>query len=237
MTANLLSQLSLAGGLLAGLASSLHCVGMCGGIASSLTLTLAPGAGPMARARTLMLAQAGRILAYVIAGSVLAALGSQVYFGFDRSVAHVVLRWAGALVLVYIGLSVIGWAPSLAGLDRLGHGVQRVIHQRFGGGFSATTPVLAGLVWGLLPCGMVYAALFYALLSANPVSGGLIMLGFGLGTLPAVTAAAFGVSRFVDFAQSPRSRFAIGAAIIVLGFASAALPWRAIAAFCGIPLD
>ncbi len=237
MTANLLSQLSLAGGVLAGLASSLHCVGMCGGIAASLTLTLSPEDGPMARARTLMLAQAGRIIAYVIAGSLLAALGSQVYFGFDRSLAHVVLRWAGALVLVYIGLSVIGWAPSLAGLDRLGHSVQAVIHRRFGTGFSAATPLLAGLTWGLLPCGMVYAALFYALLSADPLSGGLIMLGFGLGTLPAVTAAAFGVSRFVDFAQSPRSRFVVGLAIIALGFASAALPWRAIAAFCGIPLD
>ena len=98
MTANLLSQLSLAGGVLAGLASSLHCVGMCGGIASSLTLTLAPGAGPMARARTLMLAPAGRVLASVIAGPVLAALGPHVSFGFRQAVALLLLgcgAWPG----------------------------------------------------------------------------------------------------------------------------------------------
>ncbi|WP_339333457.1 sulfite exporter TauE/SafE family protein [uncultured Maricaulis sp.] len=235
MTTTALSELSLAGGLLAGFASSLHCVGMCGGIAASLTMTLSPSAGKADRIRTLMLAQLGRIVAYTAAGAVLAAIGSQVYFGFDRGEAHQVLRWVGASVLVYIGLSVLGWAPSLAGLDRVGQRVQAFAGARLGGGLQAGSPLLAGLVWGLLPCGMVYAALFYALLSGGPVSGGLIMLGFGLGTLPAVTAAAFGMSRFMGLARSTGTRWLVGGLIIVLGFASAAIPWRHIAALCGLP--
>ncbi|WP_323762609.1 sulfite exporter TauE/SafE family protein [Maricaulis sp.] len=233
----MLGEISLAGGFLAGLASSLHCVGMCGGIASSLTLSLSPGGSQGDRVRVLLLAQMGRILAYTLAGAVLAAIGTGIYFGFDRAEAHYVMRWAGASILVYIGLSVMGWAPALSGLDRLGQGVHRFMGARFDGVFRAASPVLAGLVWGLLPCGMVYAALLYALLSGSVVSGGLVMLGFGLGTLPAVTAAALGLTRFLALARRPGTRHFVGLAIISLGFASAAIPWRALAALCGIPLD
>lgn len=233
----MLGEISMAGGFLAGLASSLHCVGMCGGIASSLTLSLAPNGSPGDRVRTLLLAQLGRIIAYTLAGAVLAAIGSSIYFGFDRAEAHFVMRWAGALVLVYIGLSVMGWAPALSGLDRLGDGVTRFMGARLGGAFRSASPVLAGLVWGLLPCGMVYAVLLYALLSGSAVSGGLVMLGFGLGTLPAVTAAALGLTQFLALARRPGTRYWVGSLIILAGFASAAIPWRALAALCGIPLD
>lgn len=233
----MLGEISMAGGFVAGLASSLHCVGMCGGIASSLTLSLSPDGSRTDRARVLLLAQLGRIISYTLAGAALAAIGTSIYFGFDRAEAHFVMRWAGALVLVYIGLSVMGWAPALSGLDRFGQGIHRLIGARFGGAFRAASPVLAGLVWGLLPCGMVYAVLLYALLSGSAVSGALVMLGFGLGTLPAVTAAALGLTQFLALARRPGTRYLVGATIVVIGFASAAIPWRALAALCGIELD
>lgn len=231
-----LSELSIAGGVLAGFASSLHCVGMCGGIAASLSATLG-GETAGGRARALMLAQAGRILAYVLAGAVLAALGAQAYFSFDRAEAHLLLRWAAAAMLVYIGLSVAGWAPSLAGFDRLGRHILGWIRRPFGGALSMASPLAAGFVWGFLPCGMVYATLFYAMLSGRILDGALIMLGFGLGTLPAVTAAAFGVSSLLSAARTPRVRIGVGLTIVLLGIVSAALPWRTIAALCGIPVD
>lgn len=230
-----LSELSILGGLLAGFASSLHCVGMCGGIAASLSVSLG-GDSAGGRTRALMLAQTGRIAAYVLAGALLAALGSQAYFAFDRSEAHLVLRWLAAAMLVYIGLSVMGWAPALAGLDRIGARLLGWIRTPFSGALSLASPLLAGVLWGFLPCGMVYATLFYAMLSGTALNGALIMLGFGLGTLPAVTAAAFGLSGLLAAARTPRVRFGVGLAIIVLGVASAALPWRTIAAFCGIEL-
>jgi len=231
-----LTELSFLGGLLAGFASSLHCVGMCGGIAASLSISLGGQAGT-GQARALMLAQTGRILAYVSVGSLLAVLGSQAYLEVDRATAHLVLRWAAAMVLVYIGLSVAGWAPSLAGLDRLGVRVVGVLQAPFRGALAQAGPVAAGFVWGLLPCGMVYAALFYAMLSADPGRGALIMLGFGLGTLPAVTAAALGAGRFLALARSNGVRRAVGAGLVLLGVLSAAIPWRTIAMLCGIPLE
>jgi len=230
-----LSELSILGGLLAGFASSLHCVGMCGGIAASLSVSLG-GDSTAGRARALMLAQTGRIAAYVLAGGLLAALGSRAYFAFDQTTAHFVLRWLAAAMLVYIGLSVMGWAPTLAGLDRVGTRLLGWIRTPFSRALSLASPLLAGFLWGFLPCGMVYATLFYAMLSGTALNGALIMLGFGLGTLPAVTAAAFGLSGLLAAARTPRVRFAVGLTIVVLGVASAALPWRTIAAFCGIDI-
>lgn len=232
-----LDDLSILGGLLAGFASSLHCVGMCSGIAASLMFTLAPDAGERERRTVILKAQFGRILAYMLAGAVLGAIGSQFYFDADRTEGFMVLRWAGAVTLVYIGLSVAGWAPSLAGLDRVGVGVMRLAQRPVGGHLSAATPIMAGFFWGLLPCGMVYAALFYAMLSGTPGQAAAIMAGFGVGTLPAVLASAFGAAKLMSFAARPQMRLATGLAIASLGILSAALPWKAIAAFCGLPVD
>ena len=237
-----LSELSILGGLLTGFASSLHCVGMCGGIASSLMIGLSPDGNAKERARILFLAQMGRIFSYVIVGAILGALGSNLYLGFDRAEAHLLLRWVGAVTLVYIGLSVAGWAPSLAGLDRLAVKVADLLQRPFGkslsfGGPGFIRPILAGMIWGMLPCGMVYAALFYAMLAGDGWSGGAIMAGFGLGTLPAVSGAALGAGLLVSWAKRPGMRRGIGLAIVFLGVISAALPWQTIAALCGISLD
>lgn len=231
-----LSELSLLGGLLAGLASSLHCVGMCGGIASSMMMGLAPGEDSAARGRVLLLAQMGRISAYILVGAALGALGANAYLAVDREAAHLVLRWMGGAVLVYIGLSVAGWAPSLAGLDRLSGPVSRLMATPMRGALATASPYLAGLAWGMLPCGMVYAVLLYAMLAGDPVQSAAIMAGFGLGTLPAVTAAAFGAGVLLDWARRPGLRTGLGLLIAGLGFASVAIPWKAVAAFCGISL-
>lgn len=232
-----LDDLSILGGLLAGFASSLHCVGMCSGIAASLMFTLAPDANESERRAVILKAQIGRVAAYVLAGAVLGAVGSQFYFDADRTEGFMVLRWAGGVTLVYIGLSVAGWAPSLAGLDRVGVGVMRLAQKPLGGQLSAATPVMAGFFWGLLPCGMVYAALFYAMLSGTPGQAAAIMAGFGAGTLPAVLASAFGAAKLMSFAARPQMRVVTGLSIVSLGVLSAALPWKAIAAFCGIPVE
>ena len=232
-----LAELSILGGLLAGFASSLHCVGMCGGIAASLMLGLSPDEGKSARARTLLIAQSGRITAYILAGALLGAIGSSAYLAFDRESAHLIMRWLGAAVLVYIGLSVAGWAPSLAGLDRFGGRIATLLGRTGTSRLGPAAPYFAGLLWGLLPCGMVYAALLYAMLAGNAAGGAAIMAGFGLGTLPAVTAAAFGTGLLADLGGRPGARLAVGLAIAALGVLSAALPWKTIAALCGIPID
>ena len=110
-------SLTFLGGLLMGLASSLHCAGMCGAIASSLMFAFSPGEATAERARTLLAAQAGRVLMYVAGGVVLGGVGSAFYGAFDHAMAYLVMRWAAAVALGWIGLSVAGFAPTLAALS------------------------------------------------------------------------------------------------------------------------
>jgi uncharacterized protein len=218
-----LSSLTLGGGLLLGLASSLHCAGMCGPIATSLMF----GFGPRQN-RTLAAAQAGRILVYVTAGTLAGAAGGLAVGAAPHPNAFLIMRVAAALSLGWIGFSLLGLAPSLAGIDRLTAPVARAV-MRFRGPSGA---LAAGMVWGFLPCGMVYGALFYAGLSGGALSGALVMAGFGLGTLPSVTAVALGLGRFRALAHKPGARAAVGLGLMGIAAASLALPAQAAGIFC-----
>ena len=213
------------GGLLLGLASSLHCVGMCGGVASSLMFAFSSGDALKERARALSAAQAGRVLVYIVAGASVGAVGSTAYGAVQHAGANLFTRWAAAVALGWIGLSVAGLAPSLSALDRLAEPIGASLRfspkQRLSGDSGAFA---SGLLWGFFPCGMVYGALFYAMLSGTPLGGAAVMAGFGLGTLPSVTAAALGVSTFRRLARTPGARLAVGLGIMALAAASVAIP-------------
>ncbi|GIX26923.1 MAG: hypothetical protein KatS3mg123_0804 [Burkholderiales bacterium] len=75
----------------------------------------------------------------------------------------------------------------------------------------------AGTVWGWLPCGLVYSVLFTALLSASPVTGALIMLAFGAGTLPNLMAMGWFAGSLKGFLQRPWVRYGAGAVIVAFG--------------------
>ena len=226
-------SLTFLGGLLMGLASSLHCAGMCGAIASSLMFAFSPGETPAERARTLLAAHAGRLMMYVAGGMVLGAAGSAFYGAFDHAAAYLVMRWAAAVALGWIGLSVAGFAPSLAVVDRFAAPIAQSLRFSPAPAFAGGTGAFAsGLLWGVLPCGMVYGALFYAMLSGSALGGGAVMAGFGLGTLPSVTAVALGISSFRRLARVRQARVWVGLAIIAIAAASVAVPALASAGFC-----
>jgi uncharacterized protein len=226
-------SLTFLGGLLMGLASSLHCAGMCGAIASSLMFAFSPGGATAERARTLLAAQAGRVLMYVAGGVVLGGVGSAFYGAFDHAMAYLVMRWAAAVALGWIGLSVAGLAPTLAVVDRFAAPIAESLRFSPAPALASGTGAFAsGLLWGLLPCGMVYGALFYAMLSGSAVRGGAVMAGFGLGTLPSVTAVAVGISSFRRLARARTARVLVGLAIVALAAASVAFPVLASVGLC-----
>ena len=194
---------------------------------------LARQGGESGRVRALFAAHAGRVLMYVAGGAALGAVGSSIYGAFDHAGAFLAMRWAAAVALGWIGLSVAGFAPSLAIVDRIAAPIAGRL--RFAAAAPATGGAGAfasGLVWGLLPCGMVYGALFYAMLTGEAWRGAAVMAGFGLGTLPSVTAVALGLSRFRRLAQAPRARLAVGLGIMALAAASMAVPAMTIGGFC-----
>lgn len=227
-------EFGLLGGVLMGLASSLHCAGVCGGVASSLLLATGP-ARPTASAQgqALLAAQLGRATTYTLFGAVV-GLGGAGFAGLlELAGAQAALRVLAGAALVLSGLSIAGLAPSFAAADRLvGGALGRVsMPSRFGRG---ATPYALGLAWGLAPCGMVYAALTNAMLSGSALGGATFMAGFGLATAPAVAAAAFGARTLAGLGWRARGqlRLTLGLALASLGGLSLVEPAMALSALC-----
>ena len=219
-----------------GLAGSLHCAGLCGGIASSLLLaTDAPDVAPATRAATLLKIQFGRALSYTLCRAMVGGGGAAFAGLVNLAGVQPMTRIAAACALVWTGCSVAGLAPSFAILDRIQASTFRSWPVAARRPFRKPHPVVLGILWGFAPCGMVYAALFNAILSGSMASGAAFMAGFGLATIPAVASAAFGVTALAGFGvRLPRSklRAALGTALLALGLASLAEPAASLSALC-----
>ncbi|MEO1197860.1 MAG: sulfite exporter TauE/SafE family protein [Pseudomonadota bacterium] len=214
------TDLTIFGGFLLGLAASLHCAAMCGGIASGITFMFDPK-DARARAVVLLTAQAGRIVAYCLGGALVGVLGTAVYGVIQQELAFQLLQWAAAVTLLWIGLSVAGILPPLSALDGVARHVMPNLTRVTEGlqTLGPAAPFALGLTWGLLPCAMVYAALFTAMLTGSAFGGAQLMLGFGLGTLPAVTLTAFGVTGLARIEARALARTAVGLGIACVGIA------------------
>jgi uncharacterized protein len=210
----------LVAGLVMGFASSLHCAGMCGPLGCALLLA-APKGGPRSDPLFMLLsAQAGRIASYALLGAAFGIFGAGLYGIANFQAAHAVLQWSAALTIVWTGLSVAGLVPAMFGLDRLLAPVAGAVAGLRRGWLPVGYPrlVLAGLIWGITPCAMVYAALFNSLLTGSVEGGVLMMTAFGLGTLPSVTLASFGIYRMgTSFRATRWGRLASGAALVAAG--------------------
>jgi sulfite exporter TauE/SafE len=134
--------------------------------------------------------------------------------------AQQVLLFAMGVSLILLAAYVGGVAPWVRGVERAGAAVWRHIGPRARAFLPARTPARAfglGLVFGWVPCGMVYVALIAALTTADPLHGGLVMAAFGLGTLPNLLAISAWF-RFVAAAAKGRlARVLVAAVIAAMG--------------------
>lgn len=211
---------ALTGSAAIGLLGGVHCVGMCGGIAGALSHALPSRRQTRGR---LLLAHlqysAGRIASYCIAGALAGSMGlvAQRLLG---PAGGPLLRACAGVLLVGLGLYVSGWWLGLSRLERAGAGIWRWISPVFArlqGGTSGPRRLLLGVLWGWLPCGLVYSMLATAVSSGSPVTGALVMAGFGVGTLPALLSAGSLASELARLAQRRGTRRAAGIAIILFG--------------------
>ncbi|HEY9738693.1 MAG TPA: sulfite exporter TauE/SafE family protein [Trichocoleus sp.] len=173
-----------------------HCLGMCGPISAAFSLG-APGESAPSKRQLVgfhILLNLGRLLSYALVGAVIGGLGSVLVAGGQVAGLGSDLRRVMALItgglLIWFGLSQVSPAllPKLPLLHplrqgRLHNSLQRVMTQ-FSLGRQWWTPLLLGLVWGLVPCGFLYAAQIKAAETAQLGAGAATMLAFGLGTLP-----------------------------------------------------
>lgn len=182
-----LAEATSAAALLA-LAGAGHCLGMCGGISMSLSMAVQED---KRRGKRLWFWQAlfasGRVFTYTLLGALAGAFGQLL---IDTLPGAKPLAWLlAAVLMLLLGMMMLGHDIGLGKLERVGHFVWRKIQ-------PLTKPLvpirhagqalLLGMLWGFLPCGLLYTALALATSSGSALNGAMVMLVFGLVTIPPV---------------------------------------------------
>lgn len=187
--------------LLAGLAGSFHCVGMCGGIVAALSLR-GEGDSLPASIRRQLLYHLGRITTYALLGGAAGAFGAALSAPLLRTVSWWLFLAANLCVVAAgLGTALRLNRLNLALLEGSGGRFLARPLRRIMSSSSPLAPYPLGLLLGFLPCGLVYAPLPAAAASGTPLMGALIMASLGAGTTPALflcgsaSGAASGVVR------------------------------------------
>lgn len=199
----------------AGILGGVHCAGMCGGIAASLS---AASRGPVIPRQFAF--NAGRIGSYAAAGAAAGALGNLVTVMGPLFAVQTTLFVLANLLMILLGLYVAGWGGGVVRLEAVGGTLWRRIEplrRHFFPIDSTARAVGAGAVWGWVPCGLVYGMLALAMASGNAVSGALVLLAFGIGTLPSMLAAGLAAQRVLAWRRHAGVRRAAG--LILIGMA------------------
>lgn len=222
MTASLLIA-----ALAMGFFGSPHCLGMCGGIVAAFGISM-KNLTPAKRKTLIATYHLGRLLSYMALGVLATIVGSTVIAPFLTNNALPRILLGGALI--FAALLMLG-VPFLTRLEKLGLGLWNKlapVRQKVLPIDSIPKALGAGILWGLLPCGLVYGALVMAVsVSAaqiSPLSGSAFMLFFGLGTLPMLIAT----DTMIVWLQKTVSKFNLrkfsGALMLISGLAVALSP-------------
>ncbi|MEW9796926.1 sulfite exporter TauE/SafE family protein [Alteromonas sp. CYL-A6] len=211
-----MTELTGLSALLIGLAGGVHCIGMCGGIVTALQQAVPARRRPF----PYMLAyNLGRIISYTLAGALAGGVG-QMSAAVLPALGQV-LAWLSALMLVALALYLGQWWRGLAYLEKAGNAVWRLIQplsKRFLPFRSPLAALPYGLIWGWLPCGLVYSTLTWSLTSQQAGQGAFIMFCFGLGTLPTLLAVGSGADYLFKQFRKPRVRQFIASGLLIYSF-------------------
>jgi sulfite exporter TauE/SafE len=219
----------LIGAWLAGALGGVHCIAMCAAFIAATSardgVPRVDGAVPLLPARSIIRRQlgyqAGRIATYMLLGAAFGAAGAVALQAADLLPVQRVLYVIANVFLLILASSLATRSAGIAWLQRIG-----------GTAFGAALPMLRpllrhpglagrialGLAWGLVPCALVYSVLPLALFSGGAWQGALVMLAFGLGTLPNLAVTGLLIARTKALFERTALRFA--AAALLSGFAA-----------------
>ena len=206
-----------------GLLGGTHCAGMCGGIVSAITLGLPNDIRSNSNNLTLylLLYNAGRILSYIVAGLLIASLTIGLSSFADSMVIREFFTIVAAVMMILLGFYLAGWwTKAINKIEFAGSFIWKFIKplaQKF---IPIKTPgqaLMAGILWGWLPCGLVYTALIWATSAETIIQGGLIMACFGIGTLPVILGIGFFSNSLIHYIQQQWLRTSVGILMICFG--------------------
>jgi sulfite exporter TauE/SafE len=197
--------------LLFGLISSLHCIGMCGPIAMILPVSRN---NPAKKVVQILLYHTGRLTSYATLGFLFGLLGKGLYLaGIQQQISIVV-----GIVMIIIAI-VPDKVFARYNFSRPIYNVISKIKASLGNQFKRKSPdalFTIGLFNGLLPCGLVYAALFGAIAMQNVGLSMLYMLLYGTGTIPLMSAVVY-VSNFLSFPFRNKLQKIVPLVTVVIG--------------------
>lgn len=206
----------LATALAAGFFGSPHCLGMCGGIVSALGFAL-QSQTPGRRLLLQSLYHLGRLVSYSFLGVLVGLLGKGILAPLVNSKWPYVLT---AAMMILFGLYLTGWWRGLDRLESLGAKLWQAmapLRKRFIPINSVPRALIAGMLWGFLPCGLVYSALALAMTSGSALTAGAAMLAFGLGTLPMMLMTGSAAAELKNRLQVQGWRTANGLLVVAFG--------------------
>lgn len=194
-----------------GLLGSFHCVGMCGPIAFLLPLDRKSASK---RVLQLLSYHAGRLSTYAVIGILFGLIGSGLHlFAIQQQVSIGI----GVLMIVVVLLPVTALnriqvtRPLYSGISKLKSAMGNTLKERHAHSF-----LVMGLLNGLLPCGLVYMAVFATLASGSAIHGAWYMVFFGLGTVPLMTGAIY-AGNFLKASVKQKIMRLVPAFVVIIG--------------------
>jgi sulfite exporter TauE/SafE len=219
-----LDLLVLGAALLAGLFGGVHCLAMCGGIAVGFSAPRNDGA-----LRHALLLNLGRIGGYSLAGALVGGFGAALLGVARIEGLALAMRMLVGAVLLLAALRLL--APQRAAwLGKPATWFWRRLQPLRDRGLAragAAKPFVIGLFWGWLPCGLSTTLLAAAWLQGSALQGALLMLAFGLGTLPLMLSLSWSGARLAGHLAHAPVRHGAAALVALAGVATLAGPWLA----------
>ena len=212
------AELTLLASFIVGLSSTLHCLGMCSGISTVLFLQNTKPENNLRVYKNALVYNFGRLFSYTAIG-LLAGVASQFVSQAFLLQGHFFLQVCSSIILILIALNIIGVFSISLILEKLAIFIWQPIKNLMKSFIPAKSPVeifCLGLVWGWLPCGLVYSVLLLAVSSGNAIQSGLCMLAFGLGTLPGMLMTSVGSNIIKRGMQKPVFKYISAFLIIII---------------------
>ena len=200
---------------LMGLGGSLHCVGMCGGIVTALSIST-PSSSFARSSLMVVHHNLGRLLTYLLLGMIGGLMGTMIS---DAGALNYLRVIAGGL-LILVGLYLFNIWNGVLYLERLGQSTWKKIApllKRIQPGKSPLHALTAGMLWGFIPCGLLYSALAIAIAQGSVDRAILFMLFFALGTSGPMLLMGIGFSSITQWMKKKPVKLFIAASVIVMG--------------------
>lgn len=219
--------ITISSAFIIGLLGGVHCVGMCGGIMNALSFAIPnPPQSKSRSSLTLVLYNLGRIFSYSLAGAMIGGLG--MLLQGPVGILGPGLRIFAGLMMIAMGLYLAGWWRGLTHLESLGNHVLWRHVQPITNQLMPVTKswqaLLLGMLWGWLPCGLVYSTLTLAGAIGQWQQSALIMASFGLGTVPVMLLTGAFATQFKAWIQKTAVRSIAALLVIAFGIWTMAPP-------------